>query len=955
MLYSRQRTNAFFKHSIQTILYLLLSLSLHSTLAQAVEMGGVPKTKLVLADYHFNKNPDSRNLRRTASGRSYQYVGNGFDLKSRLNQTLTNPADGLLGYEYSSRPVVGVTYLGDRDYYEAQLLFARAAGIQGFVFEWGFTPFADSSADLIMQSMKQVLSGIDPGGTEFSIAPLWLQNFTIRDSALSPLTEDERIIYRKTQYRNAFDYMQTHYYQSQDSQRITHNSEPLIFMLDFGDYSNPRRSLTEMQFGDFLDNYPTQVSVLRRMSASPNLEGRWSYLANVNQVKGSFPWLPQHRPAPDASQSTFVREHYNSYIPLAQAQVHGQRIDSLNTKYMADIDVNISYPGFNNISAPWTGHPAFMARQSSTGKNTLEAVWETLLGLTQKPDIVITETFNDFAEGTHIEPTIEDQFTALKISAEQVCNYLDEGNAAQCRTQGEIATVLACHAENIFHLRKFSSRARMVLADDRRLDYLDTLLNQMAKDVYFKRPALAKSRALKAQTEIRRLPLTIRDTSNHSHTATRVGTSTTIGISNIPAGVVNGYLKMTIAEGTNYTQSVPLTIFQGTTEIAKFYLQGNQQSLTIQTPLNRPTPLNDNPLLASNFRIEHDGYDISQISIYSRSYQEAVQPYQVQNNFEFANMDCMNGYFNWGDNNRRALPGDIFDYNNPFTGDTEYFRLYTGAQYGNFKIDKRDDSFFQYLGAEPPTNVRATRFWNENNRQGIVGDIYLYGNPYTYEIQYFELAQTWGNGGYWYFPIDKTDNYFWRYLGNSAELKLFDRYYPQAPNTDIVLETESMSSSVNKGDKRWIPVSNNGYSGGQAMQSMPDTGAFYDDIANQTADAPVISYNVHFSTPGTYYVIVRGEASKGTSDSIHVGVNGVPQSSGQALSGFLNGLGWYQFQHHPADSKATITVETAGRHTINIWPREDGVVIDKLILTQNRFYPLPANTGPAETRAIYHP
>ena len=45
---------------------------------------------------------------------------------------------------------------------------------------------------------------------------------------------------------------------------------------------------------------------------------------------------------------------------------------------------------------------------------------------------------------------------------------------------------------------------------------------------------------------------------------------------------------------------------------------------------------------------------------------------------------------------------------------------------------------------------------------------------------------------------------------------------------------------------------------------------------------------------------------------------------------------------------ATINVSTPGIHTVNIWMREDGFVLDKLVLTDSWSY-TPTGEGPAES------
>jgi hypothetical protein len=44
---------------------------------------------------------------------------------------------------------------------------------------------------------------------------------------------------------------------------------------------------------------------------------------------------------------------------------------------------------------------------------------------------------------------------------------------------------------------------------------------------------------------------------------------------------------------------------------------------------------------------------------------------------------------------------------------------------------------------------------------------------------------------------------------------------------------------------------------------------------------------------------------------------------------------------------ATFNVATSGVHTVNVWMREDGFKIDKLVITTNASY-VPSGAGPAE-------
>lgn len=48
------------------------------------------------------------------------------------------------------------------------------------------------------------------------------------------------------------------------------------------------------------------------------------------------------------------------------------------------------------------------------------------------------------------------------------------------------------------------------------------------------------------------------------------------------------------------------------------------------------------------------------------------------------------------------------------------------------------------------------------------------------------------------------------------------------------------------------------------------------------------------------------------------------------------------------NASASFSVATTGEHTVNVWRREDGFVVDKIVITTSASY-TPTGTGPAES------
>lgn len=109
------------------------------------------------------------------------------------------------------------------------------------------------------------------------------------------------------------------------------------------------------------------------------------------------------------------------------------------------------------------------------------------------------------------------------------------------------------------------------------------------------------------------------------------------------------------------------------------------------------------------------------------------------------------------------------------------------------------------------------------------------------------------------------------------------------------------------------------------MQALPN------NDANLTAGtgSPELQFTVNFTTTGTHYIWIRGYALDGTEDSIHVGID-----EGAATATTLSQYNTWQWSNAlQAGGVASINVPSTGNHTINLWMREDGMRIDRVILT----------------------
>lgn len=166
----------------------------------------------------------------------------------------------------------------------------------------------------------------------------------------------------------------------------------------------------------------------------------------------------------------------------------------------------------------------------------------------------------------------------------------------------------------------------------------------------------------------------------------------------------------------------------------------------------------------------------------------------------------------------------------------------------------------------------------------------------------------------------------------------------------VSLEAENAQTNTPQGAHAWEEYNDTaGFSGAGFMRALPDSGTLIN--AGFSATSPRLDFEVEFLTTGTHYIWVRGYATGGADDSVHVGLNGAETSTSDRIDGFTAG-NWVWSQNTIDGPVATMVIPTVGTHTINVWMREDGFRFDKLLITTDATY-TPTGTGPAESnRAV---
>jgi glucose/arabinose dehydrogenase/methionine-rich copper-binding protein CopC len=164
----------------------------------------------------------------------------------------------------------------------------------------------------------------------------------------------------------------------------------------------------------------------------------------------------------------------------------------------------------------------------------------------------------------------------------------------------------------------------------------------------------------------------------------------------------------------------------------------------------------------------------------------------------------------------------------------------------------------------------------------------------------------------------------------------------------VVIEAENADASTDRDGHSWDPASPPAGAVGGALTLSPDSGDAWGDIASVPGAAPELGFEVEFPAAGTYRLALRGLAPDTGGNSVHVGLDGQLTTTSDAITtgafGSWQWLTWSSGGPNPA----TITVPSAGVHTVNVWGREDGFVLDRLVIAEQG-EATPTGEGPAES------
>ena len=157
-----------------------------------------------------------------------------------------------------------------------------------------------------------------------------------------------------------------------------------------------------------------------------------------------------------------------------------------------------------------------------------------------------------------------------------------------------------------------------------------------------------------------------------------------------------------------------------------------------------------------------------------------------------------------------------------------------------------------------------------------------------------------------------------------------------------IISTENAPKIAPDGDPSHAATA----SGGAYLEILPDTRRSHDDklikgenFTDKGGEMAILTYPIHFTTPGRYYCWVRTFSTNTEDNGIHLGLNGTWPASGAKMQ-------WTKKKQWAWDTKQRtlevhtgvfgqiwLDIPTPGIHKIHFSMREDGFEFDKFLLT----------------------
>lgn len=148
----------------------------------------------------------------------------------------------------------------------------------------------------------------------------------------------------------------------------------------------------------------------------------------------------------------------------------------------------------------------------------------------------------------------------------------------------------------------------------------------------------------------------------------------------------------------------------------------------------------------------------------------------------------------------------------------------------------------------------------------------------------------------------------------------------------LIIEAEAYQQTRSRSEQSWtIRQEPDGFEGQGAMAALPDKGIRVRNNVNRYS--PGLAYEIVLPDDDTYYAWFRVWARDGNSNSLYAGMN--ERDIVEIDTGEYRKWTWMRSGDR---GRARFRVRRAGTHTLNIWMREDGLYLDRIVITKDRSF-----------------
>ncbi len=361
-----------------------------------------PALHQVFVDYHVPR------FTRLHDGANGVWQFSGAAAASRLPDTAVNYNPDLIDDKgrneiaATSYPLAGMQSDLDPDYLEYQVLSAKWAHIDGFMVEWGAPSHAGNAVLLALEAAAQKYG--------LKVGVNWCVGWAKQGL---PAGADREAYLKRLDA--AADYLQTTLYAAPNAARFGDRPVVMIFGGD----------LTDDEFHRLKSRWPDGAGaplLLRQGMVGGNSDSGHLTMSVVDtdgfsvakgfnpDVGGYFGWVPAR-----LRHTTEVNAKWDRYATTDDTPDYLTALLSLPVPDRPFLRLVSASPGFDNRpSAGWNKNDLSSIPRGHG--EVYEAMWRYDLAHQAQFDWVLIPTWNDWTEGSQIEPSEEDRGTALAMT-----------------------------------------------------------------------------------------------------------------------------------------------------------------------------------------------------------------------------------------------------------------------------------------------------------------------------------------------------------------------------------------------------------------------------------------------------------------------------------------------------------------------------------------------------------